>query len=123
MIEDSVALPQRTQAMEDHLAGTIRCMEHAGIVVYLNGDTTLGFNGSNANMFKNHLIGTITGHDGPFSVIINGISLNNKYNKNTNIRIGIGLNNNYDSGCYIQANCGVMNFLSVIINCVEYYQV
>jgi hypothetical protein len=109
--------------MEDRLAGIIRRMERAGVVVYLNGDTTLGFNGSNANQFKNHLIGTITGHNGPFIVVINGILLNNKYNKNANIHIGIGPNNNYDSGCYIQTNLGVMNFLSVIINRVESYQV
>jgi hypothetical protein len=123
MIEDSEALPPRTHAMENHMAGIIRRMKRAGIVVYLNGDTTVGFNGCNANKFKNHLIGTITGNDGPFIVVINGISLNKKYIKNANIRIGIGPNNNDDYGCYIRTNRSVIRFLSEIITRVEHHHV
>jgi hypothetical protein len=124
MIEDSVALPPTTQAMENRLAGIIRRMKRAGIVVYLNGDTTVGlFNGSNVNKFKDHLIGTITGNDAPFIVILNGITLNKKYINNANIRIGIDPNNICDYGCYIRTTRGVRNFLSEIIDRVERQQV
>jgi hypothetical protein len=109
--------------MGDRMAGIIRRMESAGIVVYLNGDTTLGFMGRNAPLFQNHLNGTITGHNGPFIVVLTGIALNSEYNRNATIRIGVGINNNYDSGCYIRTTRGLRIFLTEIIDHVERIQV
>jgi hypothetical protein len=119
MIEDSIVLPPTTQAMKNRLAGIIHRMKRAGIVVFLNGESTVGINGSNVNKFKDHLIGTITGNDAPFIVVLNGITLNKKYINNANIRIGIDPNNIYDYGCYIRTTRGVRNFLSEIIGRVK----
>jgi hypothetical protein len=123
MLEDSVTIVPRTETMENSLAGVIRRMERAGVVFYLNGNTTLAYDGSNTQQFKDHLHSTIAGHGGPLIVVINGFTLPAKYNKSANIRIGIGPSNNYDSGCYIRTNHGVMNFLFEVINSIEYHQV